>query len=164
MKKGLKISLLVVSHAVITALGFYGGIYYYDKNIVAAEAIASDYVLIARYANLVEFQQNNGTNDDYRNALNMFLEVLDRADYENNPLLDKNTYLTDKALTYARLSLLEERVKNNDSASNYMKQAINSCKPLSRDWCTPDKLKKFITELNKTSSNNTLQPTQKPRG
>ncbi len=156
MEKRTKNMILVVSHVAVLAGGFLWGSKVLQSTVLPAEAMLLDGMFITRYAANVEFQRDNGTEDDYRAALEMFLKALEKVDYEKDPILDKNIYFTDRALTYMRLSVLESRLGNEVREEENLKSAVDSCAPLNREWCNSARLRELVAKMDNQSSNKSL--------
>jgi hypothetical protein len=148
--------ILVVTHIAAVVAGFALGAYMISRDVIPAASMLVDGLQITRYADNVVYNRENGTEDQYRTALYEYIGALDRIDYDKNPILDKNTYLLDMALTYARLSKLEARVGNDNESTEHLRTALKACSSLDIDWCTSEKLINAVEKLDGESSNKSL--------
>jgi hypothetical protein len=158
-----RLSKGIVGVVVITLVfcgGYLYGQYSYqpqDEQLKQYRDMVNNASMISRYSMLADMQRLHGTKEDYRDALLLLDEVSDKVNYENDPLLDKNIYYIDKALTNMRLSKVECELGDADISKYYFAKALDACSHVNKSWCSPEELPLVVERLEKDNSNKALQ-------
>ena len=111
----------------------------------------ADMAIISRYAAFVDIQRENDYPNGYRAALLSFSEALDQSRDINSPFFTEKAYHIDKALTYHRLSRLENEVGNSEKVAEYSALAEGNCAKAGWASCSPERLDEVVEKLTKNS-------------
>lgn len=148
MKKGTIIVILVSTHLLTLALGFFGAALYLRQTLVRAASMTNSLAIISHYSLFTQAQRTLGSDDDYRDALLLFLKALDNARSPDGPLFTLEVYKAEKALTYVRLSRVEENGGNHQESREYMNEARDICRELNWRDCSSERLVMLVEKLD----------------
>lgn len=138
MKRSIRIAILVGSHAICVALGLAAATF------VMRKALASGFnetVSLAFSSEHVQMQLKQGNLDLAKEAGLAHLRLLD--DYQGR----SPSWLlrAERALSLARLAVVEERRGQPDSARGYLDRATIACRAVPWKDCSAERLSKLAT-------------------
>src|SRR6266404_3131354 len=151
MTRTAKIAIITGTHLVVGTIGALCGVWYVSETLNRGNAMMNNMMLIARYATNVDLQRSQGGDDEYREALRLFLKALDQLQTADDVLGNNKTTLSDKTLTYVSLERLERRLGRHPIADDYMRQAVSLCARIPWKNCEADHLVDLSERLEKNN-------------
>jgi hypothetical protein len=86
--------------------------------------------------------------DGVRDALNAYLNVLDKYKDVEGSIVSGKTYFGDKMFTHARLAMIEWHEGNTEAAKNHMEIAMSACNNFGWDRCSEENILMVIERLD----------------
>lgn len=143
-KKVTVIGFCIITFAIGLVLGGYAGFQFIGKPYYKLRKLMS----VAMHA---EYSCYQYLHSDYEQAQNALLEHVDLLKKVNNI---PSAFWTapynnlDLAFTYVRLATLEKNHGNTESASKYLKMAIEECEKAESKQCQEDNLTSAVSKFD----------------
>jgi hypothetical protein len=139
-------ALVVVSLLAGLPLGYLMG----RRSMGEGSKIMSQMYALGEYETLASLQYQQANSADGKQALLGLLDFMGRVEDEQGNAIGSSLAI-DRAITYTRLALLEEREGNKEKSQDYMRQAQGSLKKRSINEYSEAQMRDIVAKLDSKS-------------
>lgn len=146
MNKSSKPAVLILTHALFAFGGAVLGYFAHEK-LASSVALVDEMALVSRAATYAEIQREQGSDNDYKQALLAYLRALERR-VGSNGFFTERMNAVDKTLTFIRLARVAEKEGNQAEVTMYSKNALASCVGTGWKDCSRERLWSVVALLD----------------